>query len=317
MGTTKEKIVELLNTHQSLSAKRLRELLFVSESLVHRNLKKLVQEQKIKKSGSSPRVLYSIKKERSINFSSKIIEHNWLEIEANGAFLYGEQGFENWCLKREFDIKKMITAFEEAFKKNESLKKYGLIDATEKIQKTFSKSYLEKVYYIDFYSLPIFGKTLLGKLILYAKQNSDLELMKNIAKKIEKPLRQIVEKQSFDMLAIIPHSVPRKRDFLFTTLSFIVIKNPFQKIFQKIFHDHPVAQKTLKSKKEREKNAEETMFLTKDSFPKKILLIDDACGSGATLNIAAKKIKEVSPSSKIYALTFVGSQKGFEVIAES
>ena len=48
----------------------------------------------------------------------------------------------------------------------------------------------------------------------------------------------------------------------------------------------------------------------------RILLIDDACGSGATLNIAAKKIKQKFPQTKIYALTFVGSMNGFDVIAQ-
>jgi predicted amidophosphoribosyltransferase len=316
MKTTKEQIVTLLNKNLSLSVKQMRTSIGVSESLIHRHLKKLLQEQKIGKKGSPPVVHYFIKTKKGASFSSQIIKNNWLEIEPNGAFVYGEGGFEDWCSKRQLDQSKMIRLFEADYKTNDSLKRYGCIDATQKLKKTFSHCYLEKIYYIDFYSLPIFGKTLLGKLILYAKQNSDIVLMKDIAKRIQKPLQGLIDLNDFDMIAVIPHSVPRKRNFLNTTLSFISGSQEFQKVFQKVFCDHPVAQKTLKSKQERELNAEQTLVLIAESFPLKILLIDDACGSGATLNIAAKKIKAISPSSKIMALTFVGSQKGFDVLAE-
>lgn len=321
MKTTRQNIEELLQSQKQMTAKALRETLGVSEVLIHRHLKRLCAEGKIQKIGTPPKVFYFpvIQKKEYKPFvnPSQIIEENWLEILPNGKFIYGNEGFESWCQERNFDIPEKQKEYETLFAEKEGWKQNGLIDATDKITQSFPQNYLEKVWYIDFYSWEIFGKTLLGKLILYAKQNSDVALMQTIAEKIKSPLLDLIEREDFSSLGVIPHSVPRKKDFLFTTLSFLSLDPKPERIFAKIFADHAVAQKTLKSKKEREQNAQETLFLTKKEFPSKILLIDDACGSGATLNIAAQKIQEASPQTQVFALAFVGSLKGFEVIAET
>ena len=321
MRTTIQNIQEIIQKEGQATAKSLREQLGVSQVLVHRHLKRLCTEGIIQKVGSPPKVFYIPVSQQKNNASqantSKIIEKNWLEILPNGRFLYGFEGFEYWCNERNTSVKEQEKQYEIMFAEKESWKTNGLIDASEKITQSFEKNYLEKVWYIDFYSWEVFGKTLLGKLILYAKQNSDVILMKKIAERIKTPLLSLLQKENFDAVGIIPHSVQRKKDFLQTTLSFLNISPAPQKVFSKVFAGHSVAQKTLKSKKERVQNATETLFLNTKEFPKKILLLDDACGSGATLNIAAKKIKDVSPFTKVHALTFVGSIKGFEVIAES
>jgi predicted amidophosphoribosyltransferase len=46
------------------------------------------------------------------------------------------------------------------------------------------------------------------------------------------------------------------------------------------------------------------------------LLIDDAVGSGATLNQVAGKIKDKGVAQKITGLALVGSFKGFDVITD-
>jgi len=321
MQNSYQKIKEIILNNSQTTAKQLREELQISATLVHRHLKKLIQENIIQKIGSSPKVFYIPNTQSSasllIQISSNIIEENWLEILPNGSFVYGLKGFELWCHKRNLDPIKQANLYEKTYYQKEKLKTNNLIDATKKIDSSFDQNYLEKLWYIDFYSWEIFGKTLLGKLILYAKQNSDLQLMRQIAHKIKTPIINLIQRENFDMLGTIPHSVPRKIDFLQTTLVLAQLPLPQEKLFEKLFIQHVVAQKTLKSKEDRQINATETLFLNKQSFPNKILLIDDACGSGSTLNIAAKKIKAVSPQTKIHALTFVGSINGFEVIKES
>jgi predicted amidophosphoribosyltransferase/DNA-binding HxlR family transcriptional regulator len=320
MKTAIQSIEEIIFSEKQITADALKKRLGVSQVLVHRHLKRLVQVGKIKKRGTPPKVFYvpvvQESKKSDVCLASKIIEENWLEITPNGEFLYGEKGFLRWCDERSFDPEQQATRYKSLFLEKEKWKQNGLIDATEKITKSFEKNYLEKFWYIDFYSWEIFGRTLLGKLILYAKQNSDEVLMKAIAKRIQSPILSVIKREKFSFIGTVPHSVPRKKDFLATTLSYIAITPKPERIFSKIFADHAVAQKTLKSKQEREQNAEETLFLLKKTFPEKILLIDDACGSGATLNISAEKIKKVSPETKVFGLTFVGSIKGFEVIPE-
>lgn len=78
-----------------------------------------------------------------------------------------------------------------------------------------------------------------------------------------------------------------------------------------------VAQKTLAKLEERIKNARETIFVdTMDMRYEKVLLIDDAVGSAATLNETAKKLKQMGIAGKVYGFAVVGSLKGFEVIRE-
>ncbi len=318
MKTSIDKIKNIIFSEKQISPHQLRVKLNISQVLIHRHLKKLCENKIIEKIGSPPKVFYRpIKNIKNIEKTklSQIVENNWLEILPNGRFVYGMKGFEIWCRTRNFDFEQKIKDYEQIFIDKEKLKTNNLFDATSKITTTFKTNYLEKLWYVDFYSWEIFGKTKLGKLILYAKQNSDIILMKQITDIINKPIYSLIKQENFDLIGRVPHSVPRKKDFLKTTLAFTNIKS--KQLFDKVFVGHSVAQKTLKSKKEREQNAEETLFLKIDNFPPKILLIDDACGSGSTLNISAQKIKEKSPKTKIFGITFVGSFKGFEVIAES
>jgi predicted amidophosphoribosyltransferase len=48
----------------------------------------------------------------------------------------------------------------------------------------------------------------------------------------------------------------------------------------------------------------------------KVLLIDDAVGSGATLNETAKKIKDLKIAREVIGLAITGSFKDFAVISE-
>jgi predicted amidophosphoribosyltransferase len=58
-------------------------------------------------------------------------------------------------------------------------------------------------------------------------------------------------------------------------------------------HGFAVAQKSLKTRKQRIQNARETIVLEENdlSHYTTVLLIDDFVGSGATLNETAKKLK--------------------------
>ena len=313
---TQNQILAFIEVRGEATVKALAEEFSLSREMIHRHLKTLCSANKIKKIGSAPRVFYvpAQEKEKAVSIKSNIVEENWLEILPNGEFQFGTEGFVSWCKNRNFNINEKVDEYEKIYVQKEGLKKNELIDATSKLTKTFSENYLEKIWYVDFYSWEIFGKTTLGKLILYAKQNSDEVLMKRIAEKVKDPIVKLIHRKEFDLIGLIPHSVPRKKDFLETTINFLHITPQPRKLFTKMFADHVVAQKTLKSKEERQVNAEKTLFLKEESIPETVLLIDDACGSGATLNVAAQKIKQRFPNAKVYALTFVGSMNGFDVI---
>lgn len=78
----------------------------------------------------------------------------------------------------------------------------------------------------------------------------------------------------------------------------------------------PVPQKSLAKLDERIRNAENTFAVTDQRKFKTIILIDDAVGSGATLNQITGKIKNKKVAKKIIGLAIVGSFKGFDVITD-
>ena len=49
---------------------------------------------------------------------------------------------------------------------------------------------------------------------------------------------------------------------------------------------------------------------------KRLIIIDDFTGSGATLNVLAGKIKEQKIAKEVFGLTITGSVNGFEVVKE-
>ena len=78
-----------------------------------------------------------------------------------------------------------------------------------------------------------------------------------------------------------------------------------------------IPQKTLNKLEERIENAKKTFVVEGAKNYKNILIIDDAVGSGATLNEIAFQIKEKNViKGKIIGLAITGSLKGFDVVSE-
>jgi len=84
----------------------------------------------------------------------------------------------------------------------------------------------------------------------------------------------------------------------------------------KIKTEISVPQKTLSKLEDRVENAEKTIVVNEKKSYKIILLIDDALGSGSTLNEVAKKIKSQKITQNIIGLAITGSFSGFEIISE-
>ena len=78
----------------------------------------------------------------------------------------------------------------------------------------------------------------------------------------------------------------------------------------------PVPQKSLNKLEERIRNAENSFSVTGNSKFEHLILIDDAVGSGSTMNEIAAKIKNKKIAVKITGIAVVGSFKGFDVITD-
>ena len=83
----------------------------------------------------------------------------------------------------------------------------------------------------------------------------------------------------------------------------------------------PIAQKSLSRLSERISNAQQTIFIKNQNFNfNRILVIDDAVGSGTTINESANKLTHTGlkeeNNRKIFGYVVVGSCQRFELIKE-
>ena len=162
---------------KSVRAEDLRIAFNLSRVSIHKILKKLILEGKIQKDGYPPKVFYTPADDvenitQDIKVEDKIkgyIDKNYLYISPDGQILDGFDGFTVWCNKTKQEVSKTALNYYQRIKFYDKFKKDGLINGTEKLKKTFEKVGLNKLYYLDFYSIDRFGKTKLGQMLLYAK----------------------------------------------------------------------------------------------------------------------------------------------------
>lgn len=327
---TSERILQYFTTHGSATGNSLVDYLGITDRAVRKQLKTLLESGQIIKIGSAPKVYYTVNnstvdRRNSIATYDKAAISDTLKNHVNKEFLYitprgtvqeGWAGFEYWCQERKMDIAKTAERYEAVSNKYGKFKKNSLIDGMPKLRSTFDDIGLDELLYLDFYSVDIFGKTRLGQLLLFAKQSQNRKLINQIADDIKSSVEQVIREYQIDGIGFIPPTVKRELQFIkqiearlnlsIKALSITKIKTPVI-----------VPQKTLNKLDDRIINAYETMHVDNIGVYNNILLIDDAVGSGATLNEVAKKIRQKGIChGKIIGLTITGSFNGFEVISE-
>lgn len=324
---TEARILEFIKNRGRVRAEDLRREFDISRVTIHKILLSLQNKGFVSKSGKSPIVFYFYKVPTSTNvvhnFSQpeiKFVNENYLYISPSGNMIRGIEGFENWIKNTNQEkyieplVKEFIKTRSEANKFKNSI---GLINATEKLKNTFTKLFVDKVYFADFYSLPKFGKTILGQKILYSKQAQLPKLIKEIAIETSPQILNLIKKLKIDSVAFIPPTIPRKIQFLKEFENDINLPLPKIILSKAYPGDIPVAQKTLNKLPERIDNAKNTIFVKDQQINyKNILIVDDAVGSGSTINEVATKIKSLNSKVKVYGIGIVGSFKGFDVISE-
>lgn len=318
----KLKIINYIKNKGPISAGELSGILSIGRAMTHRHLKSLVQQGFLTKQGKPPKVFYIInnfhKEDKIIGINEsliKIIDNNFLIITPSGEKKEGFDGFKYWCQKQNLPIEKTAEEYSKTIKKYSAYKKEGFINGMYKIKKTFNKVYLDKLYYLDFYSIERFGKTKLGQLLLYAKQSQDKTLIKNLVDQIKPKILEIVKKYKIDAIGFIPPTVKREVQLMKEIEKNLNLSLPTISLV-KIKTEISVPQKTLSKLEDRVENAEKTIVVNEKKSYKIILLIDDALGSGSTLNEVAKKIKSQKITQNIMGLAITGSFSGFEIISE-
>lgn len=320
---TKIRILGYIKTNGQARVKDLAEHLGIGKVALHRQLKSLVESGKLAKSGSAPKVFYTqaLSSTNETKETNVLLDKYFAYVDPTGQFVTGISGFRTWLANvsksdQENSLLSRYTKDRESA--NHLFSPQGWIDATSNVTATFgSDMNLDGVYYCDFYSLPTFGKTRLGCLMLYSKQSENRELIDQTAEESKEIVNKLIETLNIDAVGYLPHSILRKVQFLKEFAKKLNLPLPVIEISKAYPGKIRVAQKTLGKLEERVRNAKETIFVDKiNSRFNNILLIDDAVGSASTLNETAKKIKHVGLAQKVYGFAVVGSLKGFEVIRE-
>lgn len=139
--------------------------------------------------------------------------------------------------------------------------------------------------------------------------------MKILLTEIKQRVATLVNSNNFDAVGFVPPTIRREVQIMKYLETHLKINLPKINI-QKISGIIPVPQKSLNKIEERIRNAENTFAVSETVRYNHLLLIDDAVGSGATMNQVAGKIKQKDIAKKITGLAVVGSFKGFDVITD-
>ncbi|MEO6219237.1 MAG: hypothetical protein ABIO81_02335 [Ginsengibacter sp.] len=323
----RDKIEIALKEKGDLSVKELVDILHVSKQAIHIAITQLLEQDVIVKFGRTPKTIYRLNNKISAaindftginNDHQKYLLKNFLLITEIGKMLEGIEGFSYWCKQRNLPLEKTLYEFiKTRAKYDDYFDIIGIINGKEKLLNTkgYDKIYLDEILYLDFYTIERFGKTRLGTFLHYAKQGQNKFLMKILLTEIKHRVDLLIKKNKFDAVGFVPPTIRREvqiMKYLETHLKINLPKITIQKISGII----PVPQKSLHKIEERINNAENTFAVNETVKYKHLLLIDDAVGSGSTMNQIARKIKQKSIAKKITGLAIVGSFKGFDVVTD-
>lgn len=321
---TSIRILSYIKTNGQAKVKDLVDHLGLGNVSIHRQLKKLVETGQLTKVGTPPKVFYipaTPSPTSSESLPHPLLDTYFAYVDPTGHLVTGLSGFKVWLknVKKADQEQSLLKRYiQDRTEANIHINPDGLIDATANIRRIFkSDMSLDKVFYLDFYSLPTFGKTRLGTSILYAKQSENQDMIFKLADEAKPKLLLLIEKSRIEAIGFLPHSILRKVQFLKEFSHRLNLTLPKIELTKAYRGDIRVAQKTLGRLEERIQNAKETIFASNTTAHyRRVLLIDDAVGSAATLNETAKKIKSMKMADEVYGFAVVGSLKGFEVIRE-
>jgi hypothetical protein len=316
-------LLDFLQGHPNSKPQEIADGLGISRQYIHRELKKLVETNQVNVIGSSPATFYSVNSEIPGVLASPHSEYNpsdsipdYLYVSPSGQLVRGIKGFKLWCAdpKRNLDPATALVDYMSLIIKYEDNRKDGFFDATSKLKSSFEKAYLNKLLYLELYSIEQFGRTRMGNLVLYAKQSQNKKLMQEIVDITKERLQELIDSEQIDAVLYVPPTELRKSQLMKFLEQSYAFRLPHIEVV-KGQNQIRVAQKTLSTISERIENARQTFVVRERGIYRNVLLIDDAVGSGATMNdIAAKLRQHGTATGNIIGVALAGSLKGFEVI---
>ncbi len=322
--SVEEQILLILRKSHETRLHDLVELTGASRQMVHRAVKSLTQRGLIEKLGSAPKTYYRLIQTKPIKSgnipqeSADFLNEHFIQVTETGKRLDGAEAMAHWCEKQKLPFEKTVQEYIITRKRYlEYFLKNGLIDGLQKINSTkgFDRIGVDQIFYLDFYAIERFGKTRLGLLLHLAKQGQNRKLMDEIIDLCKSRIEGLIKAQKLDAVGFIPPTIKREVQFMKVLERKLNLSLPHIGLV-KVTGEIAIPQKSLSKIEERVNNARASILVAEKRKFKKILLIDDAIGSGATINETALKLKDQSVARQIIGLAITGSFKGFDVIQE-
>jgi hypothetical protein len=320
-------IIEYLKSNQEASVNELQEQIQVSRQMLHRVLNRMLEEGYLQKLGRAPKVFYRIneapagKKSPLLSLSEdeiNFLNEHFLLITEMGDRLEGIGAIQAWCERQKLPVEKTIREYIATEKKY--LRYFlpdGLINGTEKLKstKSFDVVAIDELFYCDFYAIERFGKTKLGSLLHFAKQGQNRPLMQEIIALTKDKVEVLLKQKKIEAVGYIPPTIRRHLQIMTVLQKGYNLPLPHLNLV-KVSGTIPVPQKALNKIEDRIVNARASIVVKETRQFGNVLLIDDAVGSGATINETAAKLKQKGTAKKVFGLAITGSFKGFDVIQE-
>ncbi len=332
-----KQILDLFEYDQLLWATEISNKLNLSRTIVHKYLKELIKQKRLKKVWKSPKTKYKLPKIDNLESlewvqclidddfvpdfrDQKLLEENFYKFAADWEKLLWFSGLQKWCKFRNLNIKEKVKNYISVYNHINSIQNNcWLLDATSTFWKHFEKVFLDGIYYADQYKWMEFGRWKLAEMTFYAKQSQDKKLIWESIHEIILKLECVIKKEEYDAIAITPWSIDRKNQLLlFLKKALNDLWLPFINIIKYYPNNIPIPQKSIKTRAWRIKNARNTIFINDENIKKykKVFLIDDFVWSGSTLNETAAKLKK-QWVKKVDWFAFVWNMNlGYEVINE-
>ena len=326
--SVKSQVLNLFKVSKELSVKEIVDKLNASKQMVHIVLNQLIEDKTVEKLGRAPKTVYRLIEARPKTAElavreipekdGEFLKKNFLAVTETGNLLEGSEAFDNWCKQRKLPVLKALSKFIDTKKKYQPYyDDQGNINGLEKLKDTkgYETIWVDDLYYLDFYAIERFGKTRLGVLLHYGKQGQNKYLMEIMMREVAERVHSFVAMHDADAVGFVPPTIRREVQIMKYIQTRLNIALPVIDI-KKLSGIIPVPQKSLSKLDERIRNAENTFAVTDQRKFKNVILIDDAVGSGSTLNQIAGKIKNKEVAKKVIGLAIVGSFKGFDVITD-
>lgn len=320
-------IIEYLKIQQEASVNELQGQIPVSRQMLHRVLSRMLVEGYLQKLGRAPTVFYRLNRTQATTGEDRLLltedelaflKEHFLQVSERGEKLEGAEAMKAWCSRQKLPTEKTTHEFISTRKKYLNyFMPDGLIDGTDKLlgTKGFDAIAVDRMFYCDFYAIERFGKTRLGTLLHYAKQGQNMQLMQEVIAGTREKLTALIAKERIEAVGYIPPTIKRHLQLMTALQKGFNLPLPHLNLV-KVTGTIPVPQKALNKIEDRIANARASIVVNETRQFKNILLIDDAVGSGATINETAAKLKQKGIAQKVLGLAIVGSFKGFDVIQE-